>query len=214
MTDTTPAAAAQWPVNRVMTLAAVCLVIGLIGGWLIAGINSSALSASASAPAPSSQQSPATPPAPADPSRLKQQADSQAAPLLQVLTADPNNTAILTKLGNLYYDAHQYPAAVNWYTRVLAIEPSNADVRTDMGTAYWYMGNPDSAIAEFTTALHYRPNNANSLFNRGLVRWQGKHDGPGALADWNQLLASNPNYEARDTIKQLMAEIPTQTQPR
>ena len=83
-----------------------------------------------------------------------------------------------------------------------------------MGTAYWYMGNADSAIAQFTQALKDRPNNANSLFNRGLVRWQGKHDGPGALADFKQLLASNPNYDARDKVKQMMAEINSQPKTR
>lgn len=214
MTSTSPATVEQWPVKRAMILGAICLVIGLTGGWLIAGVNGSALSASASTAAPASKPTAATPPAAADPSRLKQEADSQAAPLLEVLKTDPNNTQILTKLGNLYYDAQQYPSAVNWYTRVLAVEPSDADVRTDMGTAYWYMGNADSAIAEFTTALHYHLNSPNALLNRGLVRWQGKHDGPGALADWKQLLASNPNYEGRDKVRQMMEEINTQPQAR
>ena len=214
MTSTTPTTTELWPVKRVMILGAVCLVIGLTAGWLIAGVNGSALSASTTTAAPASQPTAATAPAAAGPARLKQEADSQAAPLLEVLKADPDNTAILTKLGNLYYDAQQYPSAVNWYTRVLAVQPSDADVRTDMGTAYWYMGNADSAIAEFTTALNYRPNSPNALFNRGLVRWQGKHDGPGALADWKQLLASNPNYEARDKVRQLMAEINPQPQSR
>lgn len=210
MTSSSPASAEQWPVNRVMILAAACLVIGLAGGWLIGGVGNLA-SGSAAAPAPAQQA--ATPHAP-DPAQLKLKADSQAAPLLDALKADTDNPAILTRLGNLYYDAQQYPSAVDWYTRALAVQPSDADVRIDMGTAYWYMGNADSAIAQFTQALKDRPNNANSLFNRGLVRWQGKHDGPGALADFKQLLASNPNYDARDKVKQMMAEINSQPKTR
>jgi hypothetical protein len=46
----------------------------------------------------------------------------------------------------------------------------------------------------------------NTLFNRGLVRWKGKKDGPGAIADWNQLLAANPNYEGKEQIAKMMAE--------
>jgi tetratricopeptide (TPR) repeat protein len=214
MTGLNQASTETWPVRRAMVLGATCLVIGLVSGWLIAGVNGAALSPSPSGAAPPPLQQAATPSATADPAKLLQEADSQAAPLLEVLKADPNNTAILTKLGNLYYDAKQYPAAVNWYTRVLAVQPSDADVRTDLGTAYWYMGNADSAIAEFTTALGYHPNNPNTLFNRGLVKWQGKHDGPAALADWKQLLASNPNYEGRGAVQQMMAEINSQSPAR
>jgi tetratricopeptide (TPR) repeat protein len=214
MTGFNQTSAESWPLRRAMILGATCLAIGLAGGWLIAGVNGSALSASPSTAAlPPSQQA-ATPSATADLSKLKQEADSQAAPLLEVLKADPNNVAVLTKLGNLYYDAKQYPAAVNWYTRVLALQPSDADVRTDMGTADWDMGNADSAIAEFTAALNYHPDNPNTLFNRGLVRWQGKHDGPGALADWKHLLASNPNYDGREAVQRMMAEINSQSAAR
>jgi len=134
-------------------------------------------------------------------------ADAQAAPLLDKLRADPDNPALLTTIGNLYYDAQQYPTAVDYYGRVLKSKPSDAAVRTDMATAYWYMGNADGAIAEFDKALSYEPNNSNTLFNRGLVKWQGKKDGPGALADWNKLLAVNPNYEAKDKVEQMIADV-------
>jgi tetratricopeptide (TPR) repeat protein len=82
-----------------------------------------------------------------------------------------------------------------------------------MGTAYWYMGNADLAIAEFDKALTYAPDSPNTLFNRGLVRWKGKKDGPGAIADWNQLLAANPNYEGKEQIVKMMAEVRNTQQP-
>ena len=39
------------------------------------------------------------------------------------------------------------------------------------------------------------PNNPNTLFNLGLVKWKGKTDVAGAVADWEKLLAANPNYK-------------------
>ena len=84
-------------------------------------------------------------------------ADAQAAPLLDKLKADPKNPDLLAGIGNIYYDAQQYPIAVDYYARALKARPSDAAVRTDMGTAYWYMGNADSAIAEFNKALTYAP---------------------------------------------------------
>jgi len=79
-------------------------------------------------------------------------------------------------------------------------------VRTDMGTAYWLMGDADRAIAEFKLALSYAPTNPNTLFNLGLVELQGKKDAASALDDWQKLLATNPSYEGRDKVEQMMAE--------
>ena len=108
---------------------------------------------------------------------------------------------MLTSIGNIYYDAQQYPIAVDYYARALKAKPSDAAVRTDMATAYWYMGNADTAIAEFNKALTYAPNNPNTLFNLGLVKWKGKKDPAGAIADWEKLLAANPNYEGKDKVE-------------
>jgi len=138
-------------------------------------------------------------------------ADAQAAPLLGKLKSDPKNPELLINIGNLYYDAQQYSIAVDYYGRALQARPSDAAVRTDMATAYWYMGNTDTAIAEFNKALTYAPNNANTLFNLGLVKWKGKMDGAGALADWQKLLATSPNYEEKGKVEQMIAEVKKHT---
>jgi tetratricopeptide (TPR) repeat protein len=91
--------------------------------------------------------------------------------------------------------------------RRLKIAPADAGVRTDMATATWYTGNADAAIAEFNKALTYAPTNPNTLFNLGLVKWKGKADGAGAVADWQRLLAANPNYEQKDKVEAMMAEV-------
>jgi tetratricopeptide (TPR) repeat protein len=117
---------------------------------------------------------------------------------------------LLTSIGNVYYDARLYPAAVNYYGRVLQVKPSDASVRTDMATAYWYLGNADRSIAEFNTALKYAPTNPNTLFNLGLVKWQGKHDSTSAIADWKKLLATNPDYAARDQVEKMLSDVEKQ----
>lgn len=192
----------QWALQRAMLLGAICLAVGIAAGWLIRGWENPV----ASAPHASVQSVPAAAPA-ADPARLKQRADSQAAPLLEQLKAQPDNPDLLTSVGNIYYDAQQYPAAIDFYTRALKSKPGDVSVRTDMGTAYWYMGNADAAIAQFDTALATAPNNANTLFNRGLVRWEGKNDAAGAQADWKKLLATNPGYESKAKVEQMLAEV-------
>jgi cytochrome c-type biogenesis protein CcmH/NrfG len=140
------------------------------------------------------------------PEQMKKMADVSAAPLLEKLTADPNNSGLLANVGNVYYDAQQYSEAIDYYRRALQIQPGDAAVRTDMATAIWYAGDADTAIAEFNKSLSYEPTKANTLFNLGIVKWQGKMDIPGAVAAWEKLLAANPDYEGKEKVKELIAQ--------
>ncbi|HEY2468101.1 MAG TPA: tetratricopeptide repeat protein [Terracidiphilus sp.] len=195
----------KWTSRHALILMALCLSIGIGGGWLFRSLrNTAQVDAKSAVPA-------ATPVAPAaqtpNQADLKSMADRQAAPLLQQLKSNPGNLDALVSIGNLYYDAQQYPAAIDFYGRALQSKPSDVSVRTDLATAYWYLGNADMAIAEFNKALAYAPNNPNTLFNLGLVKWQGKHDSDGAIADWKKLLATNPNYEAKDKVLEMLNNV-------
>ncbi len=212
MTDTNQTPIKQWTRTNAILLAVVCLLVGIAGGWAFRGAQSPAVTGPANAAAVATPAGTSAGPASqvTSPAQLKEVADAQAAPLLDQLKSNPHDPNVLTSIGNLYYDARQYPVAVDYYGRVLKIRPSDAAVRTDMGTAYWYMGDADAAIAEFNKALVDTPNNPNTLFNLGLVRWKGKMDGAGAVADWEKLLAANPNYEEKDKVEQMLTEVRNQ----
>jgi cytochrome c-type biogenesis protein CcmH/NrfG len=188
------------------SLAVACLLAGIGAGWFIRGSQGSAVPEPAPAVRVSTPLASGQPSQTATPARLKEIADGQAAPLLQRLKADPQNPELLTGIGNLYYDAQQYPVAIEYYGRALKANPADAAVRTDMATAHWYMGNADLAIAEFDKALTYQPTNPNTLFNRGLVKLRGKKDKGGAIADWEKLLSTNPGYPGREKVEQMIAE--------
>ncbi len=193
--------ATPWTGVQAYTVAVACLLLGVAGGWFLRGSQSPAAAANAeNAAALSSAQTPPTP------EQMKKMADTQAAPLLEQAKAEPNNPELLVKIGNIYYDTQQYPTAIDYYQRALKAQPENANVRTDLATAYWYSGDADSAIQEFNKALSYEPNKANTLFNLGVVQWQGKMDIKGAVATWQKLLATNPNYENKEKVQQLIAE--------
>lgn len=198
----------QWTVKEAIILAALCLTAGIAGGWALRAAQSPSAAGSAQTAPVAQQAAISSRPVSSAPSlaQLKQMADAQAAPLLERLKADPENPDVLISIGNLYYDAQQYTDAVTYYAHALKSRPSDAAVRTDMATAYWYLGNADTAIAEFDKALAYAPTNPNTLFNRGLVKWKGKHDAAGAIADWQKLLATDPNYAGKDKVEQMMAE--------
>jgi cytochrome c-type biogenesis protein CcmH/NrfG len=192
----------QWTSVQAYTLSVICLLVGIAGGWLIRGSQASA----ASVPAENAAAAPAGMGGQPSAEQMKQMADTQATPLLEKLKSDANNAGLLAEIGNVYYDAQQYPTAIDYYGRALKIAPENASVRTDLGTAKWYLGDSDGAIAEFNQALQQEPNKANALFNLGIVKWQGKMDVDGAVAAWQKLLSTNPNYEAREKVEQLIAQ--------
>ena len=220
MTATVRTAEEQWTQKQALILSALCLTAGIAGGWSIRAWQSSAVSeagqiASGSVSSGPVVSTPAASAAPAvsqppDPAQLKAMADAQAAPLVDKLKADANNAELLTSIGNVYYDAQQYATAVDYYGRALKGKPDAASVRTDMGTAYWYLGDADRAIAEFNHALKDAPNSANTLFNRGLVKWRGKRDAAGALADFKKLMVIDPSYAGKAQLEQMMAEAKSQ----
>ena len=80
-------------------------------------------------------------------------------------------------------------------------------MRTDMATAMWYSGDADGAIKQFEQSLKFQPTHPQTLFNMGIVRWQTKKDGKGAIQVWERLLASNPNYPERAEVEQLVDQV-------
>ncbi len=205
----------SWTRTQAIALIAISLLLGVCGGWLIrrsrAGQRlelpqTSSVKVSDVLPSQPISQNFSSTPEPPNPEQLKESADIQAAPLLEQLKASSASPALLTQLGNLYYDAKQYPTAIDYYERALKLRPADAAVRTDLGTAYWYQGDADAAIAEFHKALSYEPNRANALFNLGIVKWKGKKDAAGAIEEWQKLLATSPGFEARAKVEDLIAE--------
>ena len=200
----------NWTLQNAIILAAVCLLVGIAGGWMLGGLQSPSATGRAQNAAVPAEQASGAAPQMSGAQRTQRMADSQAAPMIEKLKATPGDPALLTTIGNIYYDAKLYAIAIDYYGHVLKQKPADVSVRTDMGTAYWYMGNADTAIDEFNKALTYEPTSPNTLFNRGLVKWNGKNDAAGALADWDKLLKANPNYEGKDNVLKMIAEVKQQ----
>jgi len=201
-----------WTSVQAYGISALCLLLGVAIGYLGRGSGAPQATASGKAQAtgaPAGMTAPdaaAAAPQRPTPEQLRQMADTQAAPLLAQLKDNPNDANLLYQIGNLYYDARQYPEAVRYYESSLKIKPEATDVRTDMATAYHFMGEPDRALEQYAAVLKIDPKHANALFNTGMVKWQDKQDISGAIAAWKKLLATNPNYAGRDRVQGLIAQ--------
>src|SRR6516164_8186076 len=115
MANTNQTTSTQWTGVQAYTLAVICLLVGIAGGWLIRGSQSpagapeSASASTAAAPQDASAQQGPTP------AQLQHMADTQVAPITEKLKSDPNNADLLASAGNVYYDAQQYPTAIDYY---------------------------------------------------------------------------------------------------
>jgi cytochrome c-type biogenesis protein CcmH/NrfG len=209
---TQPTAGSAWQAKQVYAMAVICLVVGLAIGYLFRGSQSPAAPAQPAATA----QANAQPSAPAggmgghrpNLEEMKQMADKKAAPLVEKLKGDPNNSDLLIQVGNIYKATHQFKEAAAYYDKALQVDPKNVGIRTEMASCLYYNGDVDGAISQLQQALHYDPKDANSLFNLGMMKWRGKQDSKGAVAAWQQLLKSNPQLSAerKATVQKLMAD--------
>ncbi len=193
-----------WTPGQVGLLAAVCLVLGLVGGYFLpAGkaANSPRLPAVGSAPnaphpMPTMEQ-------------MKALADAKAAPLLEKLKITPNDAGLLAQVGAIYNSMHQFKEAARYYDKSLKLDPKNVPIRTELASSLYYSGDVDGALAQLDQALKYDPNDTNSLFNIGVIRWKGKKDAAGAIAAWQQLLKVHPDLDRRPIVEKMIAEART-----
>jgi cytochrome c-type biogenesis protein CcmH/NrfG len=209
MNEAEPAVPGGWKTSQVYAMAVVCLIVGLVLGYLFRGSASRAAqrsqtpesSSAAAAPAGAHPQLPSL-------EDMKHMADKQAEPLLAKLKADPKNSDLLNQIGTLYKATHQFKEAAGYYQRALDSDPKNVAARTDLASCLFYEGDADGALKQLQQSLSYDPKDANSLFNLGMIRLQAKNDPIGAIGAWQQLLKLNPTLaeEKKTAVEKLIAQ--------
>ena len=208
----------SWKAKQAYAMAVICLLVGLVAGYLLRGSSSSTTTSSPVATQPDTIQPGTIPPVmkagtPANGThpmptmeQMKQMADKMTAPLIEKLKTNPNDTKILIQIAGLYNKAHQFKDAADYYGKALRLDPKNVDTRNEMASCLYYTGDADGAIAQLQQSLKTDPGNVNALFNLGMVRWKGKKDSRGAIAAWQQLLKANPMLDRKPIVEQMIAE--------
>jgi len=196
-----------WRPVQVIVMAAVCLIVGVVVGYLLRG---SAPAAGAPAPAVEAASAPSgmsaasgSQPMPSL-DDLKHMADKKAEPLLAQLKTDPNNAETLNHLGMIYKTAHQFKEAEEYFQKSLQANPKNADVRTDLASCLYFTGDSDGAIAELQKALTYDPKHSGALMNLGIIEYKSKNDVKDAIAAWEKLLKTNPNFDQKELVQHMI----------
>lgn len=204
---------ATWTSREAYLLAAICLIAGIALGYLFHGSSSpigKTDGSSAAADASNAMAAATAPPGMGSASGAQmpsmEQIQRMTAALEERVKNNPADVDALVQLGNLYMDHGQYQQAIGYYQNALKLQPKDPNVRTDLGTCYFNTGDSKRALAEFDTVLKENPNYAQTLFNVGVVQSQGLQNYKAAIEAWQKLLDTNPNYEHRDKVQQMIAE--------
>ena len=200
----------NWTAAQTYAMAVVCLLIGVLVGYLVRG--SAKPAAQASPASAEMQQATAAPPSAAVQQKMptmddmKRMADKQAEPLVAKLKTDPKNVELLNKIALTYKATHQFKDAISYFQKALDVDPKNVAIRTDMASCIYYTGDVDGALAELDKSLTYDPKHPGTLMNIGIIKWQGKNDVPGAVASWEKLLKLNPNFPQKAVIEHMIVQ--------
>lgn len=196
------------PWNNAQTygMAAVCLVLGLIAGYLLHAPVIATTEATARPVSPSpTAVSPSTAPSMPSAEDMKRMADKQVAPLLADLQKSPKNADLLAKIARAYMAAQQYQSAQQYYEQSAAAkaDPENLN---ELAFVYVKLGDIDKGISALQRAVAIDPKNPAVLFNLGFYEWKGKADPQAAIAAWQALLKADPKNPKRAQVEQMLAQ--------
>jgi cytochrome c-type biogenesis protein CcmH/NrfG len=180
-------------------IAAVALIVGLLGGFLVFSMSSVGKKQQPASTIPAGSGSPTD-------------YVSRIAEAEKIVAKDPKNLNAWLSLGNDYFDTEQAQKAIHAYSQVLEIQPNNPNVLTDQGVMYRKVGWYDKALENFVKAQKLDPNHLQSLYNIGIVYAVDMKQPEKAVPYWKKYLQMDPNSPTAMQIKSMMAA-PQPTQP-
>jgi tetratricopeptide (TPR) repeat protein len=190
-----------WSNTQTYSMAAICLILGVVVGYLVhaPAVASSNTAAAVVAPPPSA---PASMPSAQD---LKRMADKQVAPLIAELQKHPKDADLLTRIGTAYLAAQQYQSAQQYLQQAAAVKAS-PEILNELSFVEYSLGNVDQAIETLNRALKQDARNSKLLYNLGMYEWHGKSDPKAAIAAWQSFLKANPSDPKRAQVEQMIAQ--------
>lgn len=77
--------------------------------------------------------------------------------ILGQLAANPENAALISRLGDLYFESEQFERAIAEYVKALELEPDDKDTYNDLGLAYHYTGKYELSVEQLNKGIEIDP---------------------------------------------------------
>ena len=121
--------------------------------------------------------------------------------LMKKVSANPADISSLQGLGDIYFDAADYPTAALWVQKILAIDPKNQVALLALGAAQFNLGNNAEAEKQWLVAAALYPNSVEVNYNLGfLYLSQSPPDMAKVIAAWNKVIAIDPNSSVAKSV--------------
>jgi cytochrome c-type biogenesis protein CcmH/NrfG len=194
-----------WSSFQTYSMATICLILGVVVGYLVHAPAMANSAPPAALSAPSSTQ-----PAPVNggmPSAedLKRMADKQVAPLLEDLQKHPNNPELLAKIGSAYLAAQQFSIAQQYLQQSVDAK-ATPETLNELSFVQYSLGDVDQSVGTLKRAITLDPKNPKLLFNLGMYEWHGKSDPKAAIDAWQAFVKANPADPKRAEVERMIAQ--------
>jgi tetratricopeptide (TPR) repeat protein len=181
----------------VIATAAVIFMVGLFGGGLFSDKGSD------NPPAAAAQQD-----------SFANVDTERVAELVGLVQQDPKNMEALFELGETYFLAGEWQAAIDWFGRVLELDPNNVHAKTDVGTASFNLGRYEEAKASWLSGLQVAPDDVQLHYNMGFLYANVEPaDYTAAASEWGKVVELAPGSDLATTAQVHLTGLAAQASP-
>ena len=120
---------------------------------------------------------------------------------MQKISANPKDVAALKELGDLYFQAGDYPTAIEWESKALEIEPQDVTALLALGAAQFNSGDSEGARANWKKVVKLDARNAEAHYDLGFLALSVEPvDMDTAKAEWQKVVDIDPKSELAKSV--------------
>lgn len=113
-----------------------------------------------------------------------------------LLASNPDDSGLMTALGNVYFDASRWSEARDWYEKALKVSPGDSNILTDLAVVYRNLGQPQHALELLDKAIAIDSSHWQAWYNKIVIFQFDLHrhdDAADALRTLEELKKSDPS---------------------
>jgi tetratricopeptide (TPR) repeat protein len=120
---------------------------------------------------------------------------------MQKISANPKDVAALKELGDLYFQAGDYPTAIEWEKKAVELEPQDVTALLALGAAQFNSGDSAGAKANWKKVVKLDASNAEAHYDLGFLALSVEPvDMDTAKAEWQKVVDIDPKSELAKSV--------------
>jgi tetratricopeptide (TPR) repeat protein len=130
---------------------------------------------------------------------------------MQRISADPKDVTALKELGDLYFQAGDYPTAIEWEAKALEVDPKDVTALLALGAAQFNSGDAKGAKTNWEKVVTLDARNAEAHYDLGFLALSVEPvDMDTAKAEWQKVVDIDPTSELAKSVSTHLEGLATQ----